>query len=113
MSIKVESAAVVGVSGAASLAFIELLIGRVSWLNGSPLGRTIGRLAVAGATAYVADRLDAPEDVTTGVIAGAVMASSLDVGVALVGTKRLDPPAVVSAGQLGDPWAPRPPYLPG
>jgi len=103
----------IGVAGAASVALTEHALTLAPGLAGSPLGRVLVRVALAGAVAWTADRLDAPR-VATGVIAGAALVSSLDAGVALIAStpRRVDPPPVADPARQGEPWAPRPPYGP-
>jgi len=106
-----EDGARIGLAGAVSVVAMQHAVQLAPALNAAPFGRLLARLALAGLAAAAAERLDAPR-VATGIVAGAVLVSSLDAGVALVSStpRRLDPPPVTDPARAGDPWAPRPPY---
>lgn len=98
---------------AGAVVAVELLLGRLTGLNGSPLGRSVVRLALAGGAGLAAERLGAPDAVSRGLVAGPVLVSALDLGVAAIGRRpRIDPPAVADPARAGDPWPPRPPCAP-
>lgn len=85
----------------------ELLVGR---LGVGALGRSAARLALTGGAGLAAERFGAPEAVARGVVAGPVLVTALDLGVAMIPRRRLDPPAVDAPARAGAPWPPRPPY---
>ena len=108
----ISDGARIGLAGAGSVVLAEHILARMR-LNTSPLSRTLARLTLAGGAAWAADRLDAPR-LATGIVAGAVLVTALDVGVAMIAStpERIDPPPVDDPARLGDPWPPRPPYGP-
>lgn len=109
MGCVVSRGASTGLVGAASVVVTELLVGR---LGVGALGRSVARLALAGGAGVAAERLGAPESVARGLVAGPVLVTALDLGVALIPRRRLDPPPVTDPARAGDPWPPRPPYAP-
>jgi len=98
----------VGVVGAVTVVVLDGVVTRARLLNGHPIGRAAVRLAVAGLLAWGADRLGS-RFVAGGVIAGAVLVTALDAGIALFPARRIEPPAA-RAGDLGAPWGPQPRY---
>lgn len=112
----VARGAVVGVSGALSVFVIDSVLSRIPALNGSPSGRAAVRLVSASIASIAADSIGAPGEISAGILAGPVMVTTLDLGVAMVGRSRVDPPPVlVSQGPeaLGAPWPQKPLYAAG
>jgi hypothetical protein len=99
-----------GITGAASVALTDGITTRVDCLNGRPIGRAVARTSIAGAAAYAASKLGAPSFVSCGILVGPLVVSTLDLALALIPQRRVNPPAVPSAGALGQPWGPRPLY---
>lgn len=107
----VSGGAATGLVGAASVVAVELLLGRLGLC--SALGRGVVRLGLAAGAGLAAERLGAPDEVSRGVVAGPVLVTALDVGVAAIGRRpRIDPPPVSDPAKAGAPWPPRPPYAP-
>lgn len=101
----VSEGVAVGLVGAASVVGVELLLARLG--VASALGRGVVRLGLAGGAGLVAERLGAPDAVARGVVAGPVLVTALDVGVAMVPRRpRIDPPAASDPARAGDPWPP-------
>ena len=93
-----------GLVGAAAVVGVELVAAQ---LGGGALGRALVRLALGAGAGLAAERLGAPAAVSRGLVAGPVLVSALDLGVALVPRRRAEPPAVSDPSRAGDPWTPR------
>jgi hypothetical protein len=112
-----------GLSGAAAVVALDSVLARIPALNGSPFARGALRLAGGFAAATMAGR--AAERVGSasgravaraaadGLLAGPVLVTALDVGVAMIGQRRTEPPPAQTVAQLGAPWAPSPPWVVG
>lgn len=102
---------VTGASAAASVVALDSVLARVPGLNGRPLLRGLVRLAGGWAASEALSRTsDSPhvQAAADGLLAGPVMVTLLDVGIAAVGLRRIDPPSATSPLGLGDPWPPQP-----
>lgn len=100
-------AAAVGVTAAVTIAVTDSILTRIPYTSKSRTARSLIRLGVGGAAALALDHYNAPEYLSTGVVAGAVAMTALDAAVGLIGNKKIDPPRA-PAQRLGDPWAPVP-----
>ena len=113
MMATVTQVVLVGVTGAFSISVIDGTLTRLPWLNGRVVGRALSRLAIAAAVAYGAWKIKAPPFVYTGVLAGAVLVTTLDTIIASIPRRRLDPPPARDAQSAGLPWGPQPMYSVG
>jgi hypothetical protein len=102
----VSEGAAVGLVGAASVVVVEMLVARLG--IASAVGRGAVRLGLAAGAGLAVERLGAPDAVARGVVAGPVLVTALDVGVAMIPRRpRIDPPPVSDPARAGDPWPPR------
>jgi hypothetical protein len=110
MMATVTQVVLVGVTGAFSISVIDGTLTRLPWLNSRVVGRALSRLAIASALAYGAWKIKAPPFVYEGLLAGAVLVTTLDTIIAAIPRRRLDPPPPQDAQSAGLPWGPQPMY---
>lgn len=106
-------AATTGASGAAAVVALDSLLSRLPSLNAHPVWRGALRIAAGVAASEALSRhvKGATADaVADGLVAGPVLVTVLDLGVSMVGLRRMEPPPVRTAGELGAPWPPQPPW---
>lgn len=115
--------AAAGISGAAAVVLLDSVLARVTSLNGHPLARAAlrlgGGLAAATLAARAAERVPSRQGralaraAADGLLAGPVLVTVLDAGVAMIGQRRVEPPPARTIAELGEPWAPRPAWVVG
>lgn len=109
--------AILGFTGAVSIAVIDSVIARAPILRyGGRTRRIATRLAIAGLLAYGTRKVGAPVVITEGIVAGAVLMSTLDIFVwsIMAWMPLINPPPVIDPKRIGEPWPPQPLYtLPG
>lgn len=96
-------AAIIGLSGAASAAVLDIVLHKVPIVKENPL--ILGTLRLAGGVgaAIVASKAGARDDIVIGIAAGPVVLTALEVGARL--TRSSTVITIRSAGEaLGAPW---------
>ena len=102
-----------GISGAVTVALVDGVLSRVIGLNSSAATRGALRLALGGALRYGLTRAGASPGIADGALVGPVLVTTLDVGVAVIGRRGIEPPPAESIEQAGLPWAPSPAWAVG
>lgn len=100
--------ALMGASGAASVAVIDGAVSRVGALNVRPWTRGLTRILLALLLMWLSRRAKLSDAVGDGILVGIVLVTTLDLAIAAIPAKRMEPPLPRSAGDIGMPWAPRP-----
>lgn len=98
----------IGTVAAATIVLIDSTVTRVPSLNATGPRRATGRIALAGVGAGAAMLMNAPDAIPEGILAGAMAVTLIDAGLYAIGNKRIEPPRIVNAAQLGDLWLPQP-----
>lgn len=119
----VKRGAAAGASGAAAVVALDSILARIPSLNGHPLARAAlrlgGGLAAAALASRAAERVASREGravaraAADGLLAGPVLVTVLDAGVAMIGQRRVEPPPARTVAEIGEPWAPRPAWVVG
>jgi hypothetical protein len=90
----------IGSVGALSAFVVESMVRRVPAINVCPIRRAIARVFLGGVAASLADAAEAPDAVSSGLIAGPVMTTALDLGGAYMAGRR---EAALGGGYGGSP----------
>lgn len=102
---------VTGASAAGAVVLLDSVLARLPFLNTHPILRGAVRVAGGWAASEALSRTSQSPTVQAaadGLLVGPVMVSLLDVGVAAVGLRRVEPPPATSPSGLGAPWPPQP-----
>lgn len=82
------NALAIGLSGAATVAALDNSVTLARPLQRCPLLRAAARIGIALAGASLARRAGAPPAIADGMVAGAVLVSTLDLGVSVIARAR-------------------------
>ena len=103
-----ENGLVVGVTAAVAGIAIDAVVSRLfPSIPGASLLRNLASVGAGAAGSYALDKAGY-DRLAVGALAGPVMLASASVFLRSIPRHRVDPPAVATAAQLGQPWAPQP-----